>query len=229
MKDYLAIHSWFDESKAFWADFRHRALRHHAEGIFLCERLFGPTLTNADGRVIPVRWVGEQHVREDLGRIPTAADWLKAIRPNTGLGVRLKSYLRAYDDNYHEQKRALCKLIEADPMRSRRNNRRHGGTFKGYLWPEGEAKGSWNTSGRRNGHGATHPAQLSLAAIFPSKDGFPRRPAEGSNSPGASVSHREIVSGCRDGTNSHRETAYLQPNRTRSGNRRTSGRVFLVQ
>lgn len=54
VKDYLAIHSWFDESKAFWADFRHRALRHHAEGIFLCERLFGPTLTNADGRVIPV-------------------------------------------------------------------------------------------------------------------------------------------------------------------------------
>lgn len=86
VKDYLAIHSWFDESKAFWADFRHRAPRHHAEGIFLCERLFGPTLTNADGRVIPVRWVGEQHVREDLGRIPTAADWLKAIRPEYWMG-----------------------------------------------------------------------------------------------------------------------------------------------
>jgi len=34
-EDYLPIHSWFDESKAFLADFRHRALRHHAEGIFL--------------------------------------------------------------------------------------------------------------------------------------------------------------------------------------------------
>ena len=29
-KDYLAVHQWFDESKAFFADFRHRALRHHA-------------------------------------------------------------------------------------------------------------------------------------------------------------------------------------------------------
>src|SRR5258708_36354689 len=34
-EDYLALHQWFDESKAITADFRHRALRHHAEGIFM--------------------------------------------------------------------------------------------------------------------------------------------------------------------------------------------------
>lgn len=79
--DYLAIHQWFDESKAFLPDFRHRALRHHAEGIFLMEQVFGPTLTTSAGRVVPTRWVGEQHVREDLGRIPTASDWLRCIRP----------------------------------------------------------------------------------------------------------------------------------------------------
>jgi hypothetical protein len=44
------------------------------------EQLFGPTLTNSAGRVIPTRWIGEQHVLEDLGRIPTAADWLRCIR-----------------------------------------------------------------------------------------------------------------------------------------------------
>ena len=32
---YLPIHQWFDESKAIMADVRHRALRHHSEGIFL--------------------------------------------------------------------------------------------------------------------------------------------------------------------------------------------------
>ncbi|MBX9626225.1 MAG: hypothetical protein K2X82_20670 [Gemmataceae bacterium] len=79
--DYLPIHHWFDESKAIVADFRHRALRHHAEGIFLAERVFGVTLTTADGRVVPVRWVGEQHVKEDRGRIPSAAEWLSAIAP----------------------------------------------------------------------------------------------------------------------------------------------------
>ncbi len=83
VEDYLPIHSWFDETKASLADFRHRALRHHAEGIFLCERLFGVTITTSTGRIVPVRWIGEQHVKEDLGRIPTAADWLLCIRPES--------------------------------------------------------------------------------------------------------------------------------------------------
>jgi hypothetical protein len=79
--DYLAIHSWFDESKAFVADFRHRALRHHAEGIFLAERIFGSVITNSDGREVPVRYIGEQHVKEDLGRIPSFQDWISEMQP----------------------------------------------------------------------------------------------------------------------------------------------------
>jgi hypothetical protein len=75
-EDYLLIHNWFAESKAFMADFRHRALRRHSEGIFLCERIFGVAITNSQGKKVPVRYIGEQHVREDLGRIPTAQDWL---------------------------------------------------------------------------------------------------------------------------------------------------------
>lgn len=39
--DYHAIHDWFDASKEFMPDFRHRALRHHAQGICECERVFG--------------------------------------------------------------------------------------------------------------------------------------------------------------------------------------------
>ena len=30
VEDYQAIHDWFDASKQITADFRHRALRHHA-------------------------------------------------------------------------------------------------------------------------------------------------------------------------------------------------------
>jgi hypothetical protein len=45
--DYLPLHQWFDQSKAILADPRHRALRHHAEGIFMlvtwtCKRTFCP-------------------------------------------------------------------------------------------------------------------------------------------------------------------------------------------
>jgi hypothetical protein len=50
--DYLPLHSWFDQSKAIEADFRHRALRHHAEGIFMLETIFGPTLTLSTSKVI---------------------------------------------------------------------------------------------------------------------------------------------------------------------------------
>jgi hypothetical protein len=93
--DYQTIHDWFDESKKIIADFRHRALRHHAEGIFMAETIFGATITLATGRVIPTRWIGEQHVIEDLGRIPSFADWVKAIRPEPWMGraIRLEEIL----------------------------------------------------------------------------------------------------------------------------------------
>jgi hypothetical protein len=90
-EDYIAIHNWFDESKAFFADFRHRALRHHTEGIFLAERIFGISVFNCNGSAVPVRYVGEQHVREDLGRVPTVEDWLTRIHPQRWMyGQRLR-------------------------------------------------------------------------------------------------------------------------------------------
>jgi hypothetical protein len=81
--EYLRLHEWLDGSKAHMADFRHRALRHHSEGIFMLEDIFGATITISTGRILPVRFVGEQHVLEDLGRIPTVADWLGRIQPES--------------------------------------------------------------------------------------------------------------------------------------------------
>jgi hypothetical protein len=78
-EDYLDIHAWFDETKQVLADQRHRAIRHHETGVFEAERIFGSAITNSDGRTIPVRWIGERHVREDLGFIPTVANWLKGM------------------------------------------------------------------------------------------------------------------------------------------------------
>jgi hypothetical protein len=31
-EDYIGVHDWFDASKEGFADFRHRALRHHSQG-----------------------------------------------------------------------------------------------------------------------------------------------------------------------------------------------------
>lgn len=105
-EDYLAVHRWFDASKSSFSDPRHRALRHHAEGIAWAIEHFGQTITIVTDRCaecyaqrrydanpchhcqktvlcvtkeIPTRWVGEQHVLEDFGRIPCAADFLRSM------------------------------------------------------------------------------------------------------------------------------------------------------
>jgi hypothetical protein len=90
IEDYLRIHDWMDESKKISADFRHRALRHHAEGIFMAETIFGHAIALSTGRIIPVRWIAEQHVREDLGYIPSFADWVRTIRPEPWMGRAMK-------------------------------------------------------------------------------------------------------------------------------------------
>lgn len=106
-EDYQAIHDWFDESKAHMADFRHRALRHHSEGIFMAEKIFGTTITNSAGRVVPVRYIGEQHVKEDLGLIPTMADWFECIKPDKpwmfGRGRNLERELEEHNAEMHIQ------------------------------------------------------------------------------------------------------------------------------
>jgi hypothetical protein len=54
-EDDQAIHDWFDQTKAHLPDARHRAILHSSFEIFLCEQVFGATITNSDGKVIPVR------------------------------------------------------------------------------------------------------------------------------------------------------------------------------
>lgn len=78
-EDYQAIHDWFDESKKIMPTFKHRALRHHAEGCFACEEKFGTTIKISTGRNVPVRLIAERHIIEDLGFIPTMIDWYKHI------------------------------------------------------------------------------------------------------------------------------------------------------
>ncbi len=82
-QDYLAIHQWFDATKAHLADNRHRLILHNSFGIALAEQVFGPAITNSSGRRVFVREIGIQHVLEDLGFIPTLAECLEEtpLRP----------------------------------------------------------------------------------------------------------------------------------------------------
>jgi len=78
-EDYQAIHDFIDSSKAAHPDMRHRAILHSAFGIFITERVFGINITNSDGRLVSVRDVAEQHVIDDMGRIPTVQDYLDGM------------------------------------------------------------------------------------------------------------------------------------------------------
>ena len=85
-EDYQAIHDFFDSTKSALPDIRHRAVLHSAFGIFMLERVFGTTVTNSEGRKVSVRDLGEDHVIEDLGFIPTLERWLKNLPIETGMG-----------------------------------------------------------------------------------------------------------------------------------------------
>lgn len=81
VEDYLTIHHWFDESKKGLAFVTHRAMRHHSEGIGWCIDNFGAYIEISTGKRIPVRYIAEQHIKEDCGWIPTMKDWLKHMQP----------------------------------------------------------------------------------------------------------------------------------------------------
>lgn len=107
VEDYITIETWLDESKSHIANFRHRALRHHSEGIFMAERIFGVVITNSEGRKITVREICELHIMEDCGFIPTVFDWLSCIRPESwmrGVGVKKEYFGNLLKDKNEEIK-----------------------------------------------------------------------------------------------------------------------------
>jgi len=98
-EDYLHLHNWFDETKAHVPDMRHRAIRHNSFGIWDLEQRFGATLVNSEGKTVSVRDIGEDHVLEDLGTIPTLQDCLKPMGRSDLLGANLrKTRLISYDN-----------------------------------------------------------------------------------------------------------------------------------
>lgn len=75
--DYIEIHEFIDSSKAHFADVRHRALLHSSWGCYLVEKVFGRMWKLANGREVSTRDIAEQHILDDLGRIPSVQDYLQ--------------------------------------------------------------------------------------------------------------------------------------------------------
>jgi hypothetical protein len=88
--DYIKVHEWFDRGKISQPDFRHRALSHHSQGIYDASALFGITIRISTGAEVPVRLIGEQHVMEDLGFVPSFQDWMDLLFAKRWMSPRAK-------------------------------------------------------------------------------------------------------------------------------------------
>jgi hypothetical protein len=75
--DFRSVHELLDRSAAAWNDVRHQALTHHTFFFDIAIRVVGDELLLSDGTTVSTRAVCEQHVVADLGRIPSAADWVQ--------------------------------------------------------------------------------------------------------------------------------------------------------
>ena len=78
-EDYVDIHEFLDMTKAAHPDMRHRAILHNSMGPYIAVRVFGGYIENSGGRVCDVRQIVEDHIMEDLGRIPTISQFLDLI------------------------------------------------------------------------------------------------------------------------------------------------------
>ena len=53
-------------------------------------------IKNSDNKDIPVRSIAEQHIREDLGFIPSVQDWLSSIKPKPWMASTKKNVLKKH-------------------------------------------------------------------------------------------------------------------------------------
>ena len=100
-ENYLAIEEFIDSSKQVIGDARHRSLYHHTLGVFLCEKIFGKTITVVKKRnsiQVPVRLIAEQHIIEDLGRLPSPADYINGMP----MAAWMSGAQRKEVGNFHE-------------------------------------------------------------------------------------------------------------------------------
>ena len=55
---------------------------------------FGVVICNSGGRKIPTRIICEEHIKEDLGFIPTAQEWITHMELHKWMGYRDKDIIR---------------------------------------------------------------------------------------------------------------------------------------
>jgi len=99
-EDFIDIHQWIDSFKSSVADVRHRAFLHNSQGPFMAQDKFGYVRTVekwplGSGKMIeiPVREIAESHIIEDLGWIPSPADWVSCMPCAVWMGGKRNKFI----------------------------------------------------------------------------------------------------------------------------------------
>ena len=77
--DYLPIHEFLDMTKTHYVGYQHRAILHNTFGIYICEKVFGTFIVNSEGKKIETRYIVINHIKEDLGFVPTIEQWVSCL------------------------------------------------------------------------------------------------------------------------------------------------------
>lgn len=78
--EYIKIDEFIDSSKFHFENVAHRVLLHSSFGVMMAEQFFGNSFTNSVGRTVPIREVAINHIRQDLGFVPSVDNWLNNLQ-----------------------------------------------------------------------------------------------------------------------------------------------------
>lgn len=78
-KDTLPIHDLLDSSKAAHPTMRHRAVLHSDLGVSITRSIFDDSQRALSGVAPDAESIAIQHIEDDLGRVPTVADWAECL------------------------------------------------------------------------------------------------------------------------------------------------------
>ncbi|SHT54362.1 Uncharacterised protein [Mycobacteroides abscessus subsp. abscessus] len=92
-EDYIRIHEWIDQFKSVVGDVSHRQYLHNSKGPWMAQEVFGRTIRNSDGRQINVRDICENHIVEDLGWLPSPADWSACLQCKVWMGGKRNKFI----------------------------------------------------------------------------------------------------------------------------------------
>ena len=99
-EDFIDIHEWIDQFKQSNADVRHRAFLHNSQGPWMAQQVFGHVrevekwpLGSGKMIQIPVREIAESHIIEDLGWIPSPADWASCMECKVWMGGKRNKFI----------------------------------------------------------------------------------------------------------------------------------------